>query len=133
MSDRLDGKVSPGQARPVWVLANDLMLGSRIRSVLETMKIPYVFLRSAEDFAGTPADLPAAMIVDLDASALLPIEAIRKAKLFAVPVLAYGSHVDDARLAEARNAGADAVVARSMIATRLGDLVAKLLDGTSVS
>ena len=123
-----------GAARSVWVLANDLMLGSRIRSVLEAMNVATTFLGGARDLTAPDAEAaPGALIVDLDAAALSPIEAIRAAKVRAVPVLAYGSHVDEARMDEARSAGADLVVPRSAVASRLGDLVSGLLDGTSAA
>jgi len=47
----------------------------------------------------------------------------------AVSTIAYGSHVDKARLDEARNAGCDEVMARSTFSAKLPELLRRYVDG----
>ena len=66
------------------------------------------------------------MIADLGDRELDPIGAIRAAASKGIPVLAFGSHVDEAALEAAREAGASRVVPRSVFASRLPELIAEL-------
>jgi CheY-like chemotaxis protein len=51
----------------------------------------------------------------------------------AVPAIAYGSHVDKARLDEARTAGCDEVMPRSKFSAELPDLLRRHFDGSRES
>jgi hypothetical protein len=70
--------------------------------------------------AGEPADVVVADVNRCDPAAVV-------AAAGAVPVLGFGRHTDAALLRSARQAGFAKVVPRSVLAERLGDLVADLV------
>jgi hypothetical protein len=70
--------------------------------------------------AGEPADLVVADVNRCDPPAVV-------AAAGAVPVLGFGRHTDAALLRSARRAGFAKVVPRSVLASRLGDLVSDLV------
>ena len=96
--------------RPVFVYAPDLMDRSRISAALPHAQ----FLKSVDDLSSTAAG--AVVLVDLGRSGVLD----------AIPtitgsVVGFASHVDDALMAAARDAGCAEVLPRSRFFRRLTD------------
>ena len=110
----------------------DLMFGLRVRDVLAQLGYTaHVY----EDVATTQsALLPslALLIVDLRGSVAALTELVATAKALdpALPVLAFGSHVDVERQQAARAAGCDRVVANSKFSADLPNLVTTLARPT---
>lgn len=78
------------------------------------------FPASSVRFVDQPSDIPAAAVVIVD------IDRCQDLAGFAgsgATVIGFGSHVDDDRLALARHAGFDEVMARSVFFRRLPELV----------
>ena len=89
------------------------------RSKIALARPDAVFVRTAAALAARAAtDGPHVVIVDLSRPDAL--DAVAAAVASGAPVTAYGSHVDDERLAAARAAGAAEVLARSRYFARLG-------------
>jgi CheY-like chemotaxis protein len=111
-------------------LVGDLFFAVRIRETLRPHGYAVDVVKSAaalgEAVAGEP---PALVIVDLAFRALDPpgrIAALKAdAATAAIPVLAFGSHLDQAAREAARAAGADRVIANSKLADDLPALVAR--------
>ena len=99
----------------VLVLCIDLLDRSKISAAHPDA----VFVRSAAAVAARCAGGAAGTVV-VDLSRPDALDAIGAAVAAGVVVTAYGSHVDDARLAAARAAGAAEVLARSRFFARLG-------------
>jgi DNA-binding NarL/FixJ family response regulator len=71
---------------------------------------------------------PSLVIFDLNSQKLAPLEAIAALKadpeLQRIRTLGYVSHVDEATIAAARQAGVDQVIARSAFTARLAEILA---------
>ena len=131
--DAARGNVAPR----IVVLISDLIFGSKVREVLKAAGMTGDFVASQAAVAAAlcgpgvaagaagPANL---LIVDLGDPLLGPLQGIREAVTRRIPVLAYGSHVDEAAFAAARQAGATRVVPRSMFSARLPELIAELVE-----
>lgn len=91
---------------PVVVLAPDLMDRSRIAAAAPEA----VFVRNAAELRSTAARL---LVVDLGRPGALEAIAARRAEDADVPIVGFGSHVDDDLLAAARTAGCTDVLPRS--------------------
>lgn len=99
--------------RPVFVFAPDLMDRSRIAAALPHAQ----FVKTVDNLSSTDAD--AVVLVDLG----------RPGVLQAIPtitgsVVGFASHVDDALMAGARDAGCAEVLPRSQFFRRLPDFAA---------
>lgn len=110
-------------------VVDDLLFSSKIRAAAEHGGSAIVFVRAAG--AVVPeirAKRPHLVIVDLDRAPLDPIGAIRSLKidpeLKDVKVVGFVSHVHTDRIAAAREAGIDMVLARSAFVGALPKLVA---------
>jgi CheY-like chemotaxis protein len=107
---------------------DDLMFVSKLRSAASGAGVTLTFARSPESLlAEARATRPALVIVDLNADRLRPIEAIAALRadpdLSTLRIVGYVSHVDATRVAEARAAGADEVMARSSFVAQLPSLL----------
>lgn len=128
MSNPKDQAGSSGAPAPVaLVLSSDLLFGSRIRHALGVAGLEGRFLSSGREADDRLREGAAILIVDLGAASLEPLRVIGAAAGLGIPVLAYGSHVDDEALAGARAAGAAKVVPRSMFSARLSELIAEVM------
>lgn len=113
--------------RTVIAVVDDLMFGSRIRSAAGQAGVTTVFVRAAGDLAARAvgADL---ILLDLATrwlDAPVVIRALKADPLTAaVPIVAFGPHVEADALMAARTAGADRVVARSAFVRMLPELLA---------
>jgi CheY-like chemotaxis protein len=109
-------------------VVDDLLFCSRIRGAAREAGVPIRFARSPEAFReAVAAAAPTLVILDLDAERLDPLGAVAslKADPPATPVRTVGfvSHVRADRVAAARAAGVDEVLARSAFATDLPAIV----------
>lgn len=99
----------------VLFLCANLMFASRVSSAAATLKMPLQVLASAGDLAAKLTGDTRLVIIDLGQSGLdVPsVVAEVRAKSPAARIVAFGSHVNEAALAEARAAGCDEVMPNS--------------------
>ena len=113
-------------SRTVVAVVNDLMFGSRIRSAAEHAGVRTLFVRTPAELQASAAEAHL-VLLDLETRWLDAPAAVRALKATAataaVPVIAFGSHVNGEALQEARAAGADRVLARSAFVKVLPDLL----------
>lgn len=111
---------------------DDLFFVAKIDHGLAQVGVERETVRSADEvLAARCAGRGDLLILDLGHRGLDPMALLAAVKADpagrALPVLAYVSHVDEARWAEAEAKGAEKVVARSEFSARLPRLVAGLL------
>ncbi len=109
---------------------DDLLVRSKIQAAARLLGIEVVFIRSAEDLlARARTARPSLIVIDLDSGHLRPADLVamlkREADLGAVRTVGFVSHVRADRIAAARAAGIDEVLARSAFAARLPALLAE--------
>ena len=76
-----------------------------------------------------PVEQPRCIFLDLGLASLTPDQIRQIVSVAAgIPILAYGSHVDTARLDAARDAGCTEVMPRSRLSGELPQLLAKYLS-----
>lgn len=112
-------------AAPGLLLTNDLIFSSKITGTAEGLGGEVLVLNSAEHLISQiqPGQTPC-VFLDLGTDTLEGediMRIVRSAR--AVPVIAYGSHVDTDRMAEARDAGCTEVMARSQFSSELAGLL----------
>ena len=112
----------------VIAVVDDLLFSSKIRSVADHAGVKTTFVRSrAAVGQAIAAGRPTLVILDLDRDALEPIGVIAdiRASADAGPtrIVGFVRHTNVARIAEARAAGADLVLARSAFFPALGDML----------
>ncbi len=115
-------------ARPTLALTADLLFAARIRAAAEALNVVVLLLRSAAAVAEAALERrPARILLDLDARQLDAAALIRRLKsderTADIQVIAFVSHVRDDAIAEARDAGADRVLARSAFVRLLPTLL----------
>ncbi|HUF48112.1 MAG TPA: hypothetical protein VMM93_09860 [Vicinamibacterales bacterium] len=113
----------------VLAVVDDLLFASRIRSAAEHAGAAIAFVRSRGDVVPRmEASPPALVILDLDRDALDPIGLIREirghASLASTRIVAFVRHTNGERIAEARVAGINQVLARSAFFPALGQMLA---------
>ena len=102
----------------------DLMFRAKIDSAGRNLSIPVEFVARLEGLSKACADEPAAVFVELTPAALPVIAKLKKsAKTGAVPVVGFLSHMDKKLAEEAREQGADRVLARSQFSETLPELI----------
>jgi CheY-like chemotaxis protein len=116
--------------RLVLALVPDLMFGTQIEQVLKRLGYAAAFAKDADGLlTQARAERPDLVLLDLAARGVDVPAVIRSLKADAtaraVPVVAFGPHLDGAARAAAQAAGADAVVANSKLAFDLPGLVAR--------
>jgi CheY-like chemotaxis protein len=115
--------------RRIIAVVRDLFFAIRIRETLAPRgyRVDVATSREALDALLADGELPALVIVDLAFVASEPpalIAALRAAPRTAkLPILAFGSHLDQVARDAAKAAGADRVVANSKLAEALPELV----------
>ena len=114
----------------VVALVHDLFFAVRIRDTLRPFGYRVEVANSEEKLAAAlRGDPPALLIVDLTFAAIDPPRRITALKADgatrAIPVLAFGPHLDHAARKAAQDAGADRGVANSKHAEDLPELVAR--------
>lgn len=110
---------------PVLVLESDLFFVVKIREPLRPAGREVVVIKRAEDLAPylAASPLPSCLVVHFGAAGIDWAAVIAAAQAAGVPVLAYGSHVDEAAQVAARAAGATRVIANSKLA---GDVITQI-------
>jgi CheY-like chemotaxis protein len=116
----------------VLALLDNLFFSARINDAVITAKGETTFARKPEQALDLARTLkPKLVIIDLDADACSPIELINKIKsdpkLRAIKTFGFVSHVNSQRQAEARDAGCDRVMARSVFFSDLKELVNEVI------
>ena len=106
-------------------LPADLIFGARIRATAESVGANVVIAKSPEDVLSKAAEAGTRLIIlDLDRRGLDIADLITKLKATSTaPILAYVSHVREDAIREAKQAGADRVIARGAFANQLADLL----------
>jgi CheY-like chemotaxis protein len=122
--------VIPFWSRFVRVLAavSDLFFASKISAAAKQLGLSADFYSEEERLLAEAAKEPSIILVDLNDTKLDPIVLIRKLK--ATPlvasqaqIIAFLSHVQQARKREAEQAGCDLVLPRSVFSQNLEDLL----------
>lgn len=116
----------------VLLLDNDLFFVVKVTDTLKHAGHTTAAVRTLEDFSrrldpGDTAAKPDLALVNTAARGLDFRAAIAQARAAAVPVIAFGSHVDLATQEEARRAGATRVIANSRLASDLLGIVDRAL------
>jgi DNA-binding response OmpR family regulator len=115
----------------ILALEKDLFFSVRIRDTLQHHNMQVTTVRTLPAFEqALTAEKPALVLVNTATKGVDWEAAIRAATAHAVPVLAFGSHMDlDAR-AKALQAGAARVVANSKFTSDMVGLVTRMLDNS---
>jgi PleD family two-component response regulator len=126
------------QTEPTRIVAvvRDLFFAIRIRETLAPRGYAVAVAKTNDALDAALAEGPAALlIVDLAFTAIEPAALIARLKgdaaSAAIPILAFGSHLDQTSRDAAKAAGADRVVANSKLAEALPDLVARYARPTA--
>ncbi|NOS99942.1 MAG: hypothetical protein HOP29_04885 [Phycisphaerales bacterium] len=124
-----EGDAGDSPAGRVLALVADLMFDSKIRSAAKNRGVAAVTVRAPTGLTSflekNPVDL---VIVDLDAhsEAVQAVSAIRL-RWPSIPVLAFGSHVNEPLLQGARDAGAARVWPRSRLSASLDAVMGEVV------
>jgi DNA-binding NarL/FixJ family response regulator len=114
---------------PVIICAiDDLIFSIKISTAAKHLGADVFFERTAAGIVPRVREKqPSLVIFDLNSQKLAPLDAIASLKadpeLRHVKTLGYVSHVDEATVAAARQAGVDQVIARSAFTQRLAEIL----------
>jgi len=113
----------------VIAVTGDLTFRSRIEVALQNAGIPVRFVPGSRLAESLQESLPSLILIDYSEcgeEGFLALSRLKQDILTrAIPVLAYGPHMDRAGRERAQAAGADAVLANSQVASELPALVRK--------
>jgi DNA-binding NtrC family response regulator len=127
---------APGPSEPTnspahdaLLLDNDLFFSVKVADTLKHVGYRTRTVRALDAFVQvlTTAPLPTVALVNTGARGLDWRAAIAAARQAAVPIIAFGSHVDTQTQQEARDLGATSVIANSKLAADLPAVVARAL------
>jgi len=109
----------------VWFFSGDLIFAGRVRGAAEQAGLVFSFLGRWPE---TPPSLPKWIVVDLatKSGASAEICALAKSQFPDVPCLAFGPHVQAARLSKARQDGFDPVMTRGQFDGALSTIFASV-------
>lgn len=115
--------------RKVVAVLDDLFFTVKINEAAKRAGQPVVFVKSEKDALDQAAASPALVILDLNCTALDPLQLIRNLKagenLKKTRVIGYVSHVQGDLKQAAQQAGCDMVLARSAFSQNLPQLLKK--------
>jgi CheY-like chemotaxis protein len=118
------------QPKRVVAAVTDLFFAIKVNDVLKRFAMDMKMAKSAEDVLEKLKTPTALVIVDLNDRGMVAMDVVRALKgdpqWAGIPVLAFSSHVQVELMNEAKAAGVEAVVARSVFAERLPELIAGL-------
>ncbi|MBX5457633.1 MAG: hypothetical protein IRZ31_12080 [Thermogemmatispora sp.] len=124
-------------SRSVLALERDLFFAVKIRDTLRHLALETIVVRDLAAFSralsgnssisGQPREQLALAIVNISTPGVAWDEAIRQARQYGLPVLAFGPHVDVEARARALEAGAQRVVSNAKLSSSLTSLVQDLL------
>ncbi len=121
----------------ILVSDDDLLFSTRIESAVTMHGHRARVVRTASAFQNALRERPDAAIVNLAASQMDTIEAIRRTKADPVtrtiPVLGFCGHADAARRRDAQEAGCDRVATNGEVSNNLPRLLEMLLDNVHAS
>ena len=109
------------------IVVVDLMFQSRIRAAADALGFDARIADTADAAASAIDARPDLVVIDLHAAGIDAAGTIRTAKGAGARVLAFGRHTEPQILRAAREAGADAGVARSQLVDELPQLLQALL------
>lgn len=116
--------------KKVIAVLSDLMFTVKIQDAAKRAGIEPVFVKTPEAALTLAGEAPAAMILDLNASDIRPLELIEKLKstpeTSKITLLGFVSHVQTDLIDAARQKGCDIVVARSAFSQQLVNFLEKL-------
>ncbi len=112
----------------VIAVVEDLFFGARLVETARQLDVPLRLVQSATDLlAQVRASRPNLVILDLDAAAGRPLDALRElkadAELAAIPVLGFLSHVHRDLKGLAAEAGCDRILPRSAFTAELPEIL----------
>ena len=112
----------------VLCVVDDLLFSVKISTAAKALGVDMYFERTAEMVLPRVRERqPTLVIFDLNSGRLQPLAAIAAMKddpaLKTIPTLGFVAHVDSERIAAARAAGIDQVLARSAFSDRLGEIL----------
>lgn len=109
----------------VLALPADLIFGARIKASAEQANANVVIAKNPADLLAQLRAQPVRLVIlDLDRRGLAIADVITSIKATSpVTILAYASHTNEQAIREARNAGADKVIARGAFAKQLVELL----------
>jgi PleD family two-component response regulator len=118
----------PRNPRKLLAVLNDLFFMAKINEATKRAGMAVGYAKTPEQVIELAlAEPPALIIVDLNATALKPLEVIARLKseaaLKGVSVLGYVSHIDSETKLQAQRAGADMVLARSAFSLNLPQIL----------
>jgi DNA-binding NarL/FixJ family response regulator len=107
---------------------DDLIFSIKLTTTARHLGVELFFERTAEGIVPRVREkCPSLVIFDLNSQKLAPLDAIAALKadadLRTIRTLGFVSHVDEATIAAAREAGIDQVMARSAFTARLSDIL----------
>ena len=120
---------APAGTQPVRILAavSDLLFVAKISAAARQVGAPAEFFSNLEALRQSAAAGPGIVLVDLNHTALDPIDLIRNLKhdpaTRDVQVIGFVSHVQHERKREAEQAGCDLVLPRSVFSQNLNELL----------
>lgn len=109
---------------PILALPADLIFGARIRATAESTGANVLIAKNPADLIEKAAAQPRLIILDLDRRGLeigAVIPALKAAS--SAPILAYVAHTETMKIQQAKQAGADKVIARGAFANQLAELL----------
>ncbi len=111
-----------------FLLTRDLMFTSKVTSTAASLGLRIEVVGTIEQLNLRVAEAaPRAVFLDLSLSDVDPVQVMAALPVAARPqVIAFGSHVDEAGLNAAREAGCDDVMPRSKFAATLPDLLQRV-------
>ena len=122
------------QSNTVIAVLDDLFFNVKIADAAKRAGFQVVFVKTPAAAKARLKEAPALMIVDLNCSALDPIQLVSEIKngeFRQIPVIGYVSHVQVELRQKAQDAGCDVVLARSAVDSKLPQLLAQRRVETS--
>lgn len=112
---------------------DDLFFGAKIHETARHLGVPLVVVGASGDVVTAVREhRPTLVILDLQADACRPLEAIRAIKsdpeMRGTPIVGYYAHVRPEQKAAAAEAGCDEVLPRSALSARLPDLLRRAVS-----
>jgi CheY-like chemotaxis protein len=116
--------------KKIIAVLSDLMFTVKIQEAAKRAGIETVFVKTSEAAINLATESPAAMILDLNASDIRPLELIEQLKsrpeTSKITLLGFISHVQTDLKAAAQQKGCDMVVARSAFSQQLPNFLQKI-------
>ena len=108
-------------------VVDDLFFASKIRGTAEQLGVTVRFAKTSDEVITASIERPTLIIADLHSQRCDPIQLAQQiksdARLRAVPLLGFFSHVETELKRQAEEAGFDRVILRSVFSNQLGDIL----------